>query len=86
MPVPLVKISHLLPTPTRTPRLGEKWLICANGTGKINESHLGACPHQVRPVDRLWSGGEGVTGTAWVRPRTGLRLYGCSPGGRAGKA
>src|SRR5262245_16591765 len=33
---------------------------------RINESHLGACPHQDRPVDRPWPGGEGWP-TAWVR-------------------
>ena len=41
LPVPSAKISHLLLDLTRTPRLGEKCLICATGT-EINLAHL---PH-----------------------------------------
>jgi hypothetical protein len=46
LPVPLAKISRPPPNPTRIPRSGEKWLICANCT-EIDLAHLLhiACAH-----------------------------------------
>jgi hypothetical protein len=61
----------------------EKMAYFRQGYRQIDESRLGVWPHQDRPVGRTWPNGEGVTGTAWVRPGADLRLYGRSRGGKS---